>query len=196
MWPPCTCRAQKENTHFGSSSFSLFRTVGLGPGAQGSPAANPAWRFVLPRSSWRLSCWVTAVRPSLLTVGSPAGQATPRSSGGTRVPLEERGVPLEERGVPGGRRAGRRAVRGRAGGARVGDEYIIQDYADLTPPARGRRKRAHGGPHDVATPWLPPLRKRVALEKGASGDGNLVLPARRGVCDSQLRRGCVSELHL
>ena len=76
------------------------------------------------------------------------------------------------------------------------DAYIIRDYADLTPPARGRRKRAHGGPHDVATPWLPPLRKRVALEKGASGDGNLVLPARRGVCDSQLRRGCVSELHL
>ena len=77
------------------------------------------------------------------------------------------------------------------------EAYIIWDdtYLTVTPPARGRRKRAHGGRH-VATPWLPPLRKRVALEKGASGDGNLVLPARRGVCDSQLRRGCVSELHL
>ena len=45
------------------------------------------------------------------------------------------------------------------------DEYIIRDYADLTPPAR--RKRAHGGPH-AATPWLPPLRKRVALDRRAS----------------------------
>ena len=77
------------------------------------------------------------------------------------------------------------------------DAYIIRDYADLTPPARGRRKRAHGGPHDVATPWLPPLRKRVALEKGASGgrecsfasSGADRATARRGVCDSQLRRG-------
>ena len=43
------------------------------------------------------------------------------------------------------------------------DEWIIRDYADLTPPAR--RKRAHGGPH-VATPWLPRLRKRVALGEG------------------------------
>ena len=82
------------------------------------------------------------------------------------------------------------------------DEYIIRDYAVLTPPARGRRKRAHGGPH-VATPWLPPLRKRVALEKGASGgrecsfasSGADRATARRGVCDSQLRRGvCDSQL--
>ena len=83
------------------------------------------------------------------------------------------------------------------------DAYIIRDYADLTPPARGRRKRAHGGPHDIATPWLPPLRKRVALEKGASGgrecsfasSGADRATARRGVCDSQLRRGvCDSQL--
>ena len=80
------------------------------------------------------------------------------------------------------------------------DEYIIRDYADLTPPAM--RKRAHGGPH-AATPWLPPLRKRVALEKGASGgrecsfasSGADRATARRGVCDSQLRRGvCDSQL--
>ena len=46
------------------------------------------------------------------------------------------------------------------------DDYIIRDYADLTPPPR--RKRAHGGPH-VATPWLLPLRKRVALESMEKG---------------------------
>ena len=78
------------------------------------------------------------------------------------------------------------------------EAYIIWDdtYLTVTPPARGRRKRAHGGPH-VATPWLPPLRKRVALEKGASGgrecsfasSGADRATARRGVCDSQLRRG-------
>ena len=82
------------------------------------------------------------------------------------------------------------------------EAYIIRDYAYLTPPARGRRKRAHGGPH-VATPWLPRLRKRVALEKGASGgrecsfasSGADRATARRGVCDSQLRRGvCDSQL--
>ena len=72
------------------------------------------------------------------------------------------------------------------------DAYIIRDYADLTPPARGRRKRAHGGPHDVATPWLPPLRKRVALEKGASGGRECsVCQLRRGSCDCQTR--CVRQ---
>ena len=84
------------------------------------------------------------------------------------------------------------------------EAYIIWDdtYLTVTPPARGRRKRAHGGRH-VATPWLPPLRKRVALEKGASGgrecsfasSGADRATARRGVCDSQLRRGvCDSQL--
>ena len=62
------------------------------------------------------------------------------------------------------------------------DAYIIRDYADLTPPARGRRKRAHGGPHDVATPWLPPLRKRVALEKGASGGRECSIASSDAVC--------------
>ena len=59
------------------------------------------------------------------------------------------------------------------------DEYIIRDYPDLTPPAR--RKRAHGGPH-VATPWWPPLRKRVALENGASGGRECSIASSDAVC--------------
>ena len=59
------------------------------------------------------------------------------------------------------------------------DAYIIRDYADLTPPAR--RKRAHGGPH-VATPWWPPLRKRVSLEKGASGGRECSIASSDAVC--------------